>query len=70
VCDIQIAVNDGDTETLSGGVGLEPVVLSHKKEDAIFHPRNSFQLCNLENQTLSVGKTDIWAVISSCLLES
>jgi hypothetical protein len=46
------------------------VVLSHKKEDAIFHPRNSFHPCNPEKQTLSVGKTDIWAGISSYLTGS
>jgi hypothetical protein len=69
-CDMQIPLNVGNTEALSGGLSLEPVVLSLTKEDSTFHPRNSFQPYNPEKQTLSGGKTDFCAIISSCLLES
>jgi hypothetical protein len=69
-CDIQIPVNVGNREALSGGLSLEPVVLSLKKEDATFHPRNSFQPYNPEKQTLSGGKTGFYAVTLSYLLES
>jgi hypothetical protein len=66
---MQIPVNAGNIEALSDGLSLEPVVLSLTKEDATFHPGNSFQPYNLEKPTMSGGKTDFCAVIFSCLLE-
>jgi hypothetical protein len=56
-CDVQIPINVGNTEALSGGVGLEPLVLSLAKEHATFHPHNYFQADCPEKQTLPGGKT-------------
>lgn len=50
----------GDVEAFSHGFELEPLVPLLRKEDATLLPHNSLHTCDVEKQTSSGGKSNLY----------